>query len=227
VGRNAFVHESGIHQHGVLAERTTYEIIDAAAVGQQSQQIVLGKHSGRHAFADTLAKMGLSAQGEALNGAFARFKELADRKVQITDADLEAILAEELGASVQAGYTLQVLEVTGGTVEVPRARVVLDREGAKFEASAEGDGMIDAACQAIRQATGVDATLTGFNVSSVTGGIDALGDVVVQLEAGGTKVSGRGVSTDVVEASARAFLNAVNRLGRARRSPDRETEIGP
>jgi 2-isopropylmalate synthase len=227
VGRNAFVHESGIHQHGVLAERTTYEIIDAAAVGQQSQQIVLGKHSGRHAFADTLAKMGLSAQGDALNGAFARFKELADRKVQITDADLEAIVAEELGSSVQAGYTLQVLEVTGGTVEVPRARVVLDREGAKSEASAEGDGMIDAACQAIRQATGVDASLTGFNVSSVTGGIDALGDVVVQLEAGGTKVSGRGVSTDVVEASARAFLNAVNRLGRARRTPERQTEIGP
>lgn len=227
VGRNAFVHESGIHQHGVLAERTTYEIIDAATVGQQSQQIVLGKHSGRHAFADTLAKMGLSMQGDALNGAFARFKELADRKVQITDADLEAIVAEELGASVEAGYSLQVLEVTGGTVEVPRARVVLDREGVKSEASAEGDGMIDAACQAIRKATGVDATLTGFNVSSVTGGIDALGDVVVQLEAAGTKVSGRGVSTDVVEASARAFLNAVNRLGRARRRPERQTEIGP
>ncbi|MBO0714197.1 MAG: 2-isopropylmalate synthase [Acidimicrobiales bacterium] len=227
VGRNAFVHESGIHQHGVLAERTTYEIIDAATVGQQSQQIVLGKHSGRHAFSDTLAKMGLSVQGDALNGAFARFKELADRKVQITDADLEAIVAEELGASVEAGYSLQVLEVTGGTVEVPRARVVLDREGAKSEASAEGDGMIDAACQAIRKATGVDATLTGFNVSSVTGGIDALGDVVVQLESGGTRVSGRGVSTDVVEASARAFLNAVNRLARARRRPERQTEVGP
>lgn len=227
VGRNAFVHESGIHQHGVLAERTTYEIIDAATVGQQSQQIVLGKHSGRHAFSDTLAKMGLSVQGDALNGAFARFKELADRKVQITDADLEAIVAEELGASVQAGYSLQVLEVTGGTVEVPRARVVLDREGVKSEASGEGDGMIDAACQAIRKATGVDATLTGFNVSSVTGGIDALGDVVVQLEEAGTKVSGRGVSTDVVEASARAFLNAVNRLNRARRRPVRQTEIGP
>jgi 2-isopropylmalate synthase len=227
VGRNAFVHESGIHQHGVLAERTTYEIIDAATVGQQSQQIVLGKHSGRHAFADTLAKMGLSVQGDALNGAFARFKELADRKVQITDADLEAIVAEELGASVEAGYSLHVLEVTGGTVEVPRARVVLDREGVKSEASAEGDGMIDAACQAIRKATGVDATLTGFNVSSVTGGIDALGDVVVQLESAGTKVSGRGVSTDVVEASARAFLNAVNRLARARRRPERQTEIGP
>jgi 2-isopropylmalate synthase len=227
VGRNAFVHESGIHQHGVLAERTTYEIIDAAAVGQQSRQIVLGKHSGRHAFADTLAKMGLTVHGDALNSAFVRFKELADRKVQITDADLEAIVAEELGANVEAAFSLQALEVTGGTVEVPRARVVLERNGVKSEASAEGDGMIDAACRAIRKATGVDAILTGFNVSSVTGGIDALGDVVIQLESNGEKVSGRGVSTDVVEASARAFLNAVNRLTRARRQPGRRTEVGP
>jgi 2-isopropylmalate synthase len=228
VGRNAFAHESGIHQHGVLAERSTYEIIDAQSVGQQGSQIVLGKHSGRHAFAATLERMGLHVQGDALNAAFARFKELADRKVQLTEADLEAIVSEELGTSLEPGYVLEALEVAGGTVGVPRARVVLSRDGAKTEASAEGDGMIDAACQAIRAATGVEAALTGFNVSSVTGGIDALGDVVVQLEADGLKVSGRGVSTDVVEASARAFLNAVNRLVRARSRPRRErVEIGP
>src|SRR5205814_4052888 len=123
VGRNAFVHESGIHQHGALAERSTYEIIDAAAAGQTGSQIVLGKHSGRHAFSDTLSKMGLTVQGDALNAAFTRFKELADRKVQITDADLEAIVAEELGTSVEQAFTFEELEVSGGTVATPRARI--------------------------------------------------------------------------------------------------------
>jgi 2-isopropylmalate synthase len=228
VGRNAFAHESGIHQHGVLAERTTYEIIDAASVGQTGRQIVLGKHSGRHAFSDTLQKMGITIHGDALNAAFTRFKELADRKVEITDADLEAIVAEELGTSVEQAFGLEALEVAGGTVGVPRARVVLSRGGEKLEASSEGDGMIDAACQAIRAATGVDGRLTDFNVSSVTGGVDALGDVIIQLEADGVKVSGRGVSTDVVEASARAYLSAVNRVMRVRaRNEERAKEIGP
>src|SRR2546423_1225475 len=185
VGRNAFAHESGIHQHGVLADKSTYEIIDASSVGQTGSQIVLGKHSGRHAFSDTLAKMGLSIQGDALNAAFARFKELADRKVQLTEADLEAIVAEELGTTIEEGFALESLEVVGGTVGVPRASVVLTRGGDKVEAMAEGDGMIDAACQAIKAATGVDGKLTDFNVSSVTGGVDALGDVVIQVEAEG------------------------------------------
>jgi 2-isopropylmalate synthase len=229
VGRNAFSHESGIHQHGVLADRSTYEIIDASDVGQVGRQIVLGKHSGRHAFSDTLAKMGLRVQGDALNQAFTRFKELADRKVEITEADLEAIVAEELGTDLVGGYHLEELEVAGGTVGVPRARVVLvASNGEKLEASANGDGMIDATCAAIRQATGVEATLVGFNVSSVTGGIDALGDVVVQLEQAGLRVSGRGVSTDVVEASARAFTAAVSRLERVRsRKGERRIEPGP
>jgi 2-isopropylmalate synthase len=232
VGRNAFAHESGIHQHGVLADRSTYEIIDAAAVGQQGRQIVLGKHSGRHAFAESLERLGISVRGDALNAAFRRFKELADRKVQLTDADLEAIVAEEVGTALESGYSLELLEVSGGTASVPRARVVVSRDGRRDEAVAEGDGMIDAACRAIRQATGIDASLSGFNVSSVTGGIDALGDVVVQLESGSLKVSGRGVSTDVVEASARAYLAAANRMVRARaRSGDlagtRRGDTGP
>ena len=231
VGRNAFAHESGIHQHGVLADASTYEIIDADSVGQQGSQIVLGKHSGRHAFGDTLAKMGLHVQGDALNAAFTRFKELADRKVALTEADLEAIVAEEIGGVGAApAFAFESLEVTGGTVGVPRARVVLIREGEKVEATAEGDGMIDAACKAIKAATGIDGTLTDFNVSSVTGGVDALGDVVIQLEAGGVRVSGRGVSTDVVEASARAFLNATNKVMRARARHevrDPATEVTP
>jgi len=222
VGRNAFAHESGIHQHGVLEDRSTYEIIDASTVGQQGSQIVLGKHSGRHAFADTLAKMGIGIQGDALNAAFTRFKELADRKIQLTEADLEAIVAEELGGgrSTDDLFVLEALEVTGGTVGTPRARVVLVRAGDKLEASADGDGMIDAACQAIRAATGVEGKLTDFNVSSVTGGVDALGDVIIQIESEGVKVSGRGVSTDVVEASARAYLNAINKLARVRARKD-------
>lgn len=228
VGRNAFAHESGIHQHGVLADKSTYEIIDAGSVGQQAAQIVLGKHSGRHAFRDTLDKMGIRVAGDVLNASFERFKELADRKVQITEADLEAIVAEELGSGFVHGYQLEVLVVSGGTQRTPTARVVLARNGDKVEAEATGDGMIDAACTAVKDATGVAATLVDFNVSSVTSGVDALGDVVVQVEHEGMRVTGRGVSTDVVEASARAFLNALNKLVRLREHAEpRDTELGP
>ena len=227
VGRNAFAHESGIHQHGVLSDRSTYEIIDAASVGLVGSQIVLGKHSGRHAFAGTLEKLGITLRGDALNAAFTRFKELADRKVQLTDADLEAIVAEEVGTAVEAGFALELLEVRSGTAETPKARVIVSRDGHKSEAQSEGDGMIDAACRAIKQATGIEAELTNFNVSSVTGGIDALGDVVVQLESEGVKVSGRGLSTDVVEAAARAYLAAANRVVRARARAIRRPEVGP
>ena len=216
VGRNAFAHEAGIHQHGVLADRETYEIIDASTVGQEAAQIVLGKHSGRHAFADTLEKMGMHVQGDALNSAFVRFKELADKKVEITDADLEAIIAEELGSGMVHRYGLHELEVRGGTNIPPTARVVLTDADGKIEASGTGDGMIDAAIAAIGTATGVQGTLGNFQVSSVTGGADALGAVAVTVDAEGRKVTGRGVATDVVEASARAYLNAVNKLVRLR-----------
>ncbi len=212
VGRNAFAHESGIHQHGVLEERSTYEIIDATSVGQQGRQIVLGKHSGRHAFVDTLEKMGIKIQGDTLNSAFSRFKELADRKVQITEADLEAIVGEELGIHSQDEFTLDSLELKGGTVGIPIAKVTVVNSDQKLSAEAEGNGLIDAACNAISNATQITARLIDFNVSSVTGGIDALGDVIIQIESDEIKVTGRGVSTDVVEASARAYLNAINRL---------------
>jgi 2-isopropylmalate synthase len=229
VGRNAFAHEAGIHQHGVLAERTTYEIMDPAAVGQVESKIVLGKHSGRHAFADTLQKMGLHVQGDALNQAFTRFKELADRKVEISEADLEAIVAEELGTSVENAFELESILFRGGNVGPATSEVVLvGADGAKVEATAEGDGMIDAACNAISQAAGIEGSLVDFKVSSVTGGVDALGDVVIQMESAGTRVSGRGVSTDVVEASARAWLNAVNRMVRVKlRGEVRDLEVGP
>jgi len=216
VGRNAFAHEAGIHQHGVLSDRETYEVIEASTVGQEAAQIVLGKHSGRHAFKDTLEKMGINVQGDALNAAFVRFKELADKKVEITEADLEAIVAEELGTGMVHRYSVYELELHGGTSTQPSARVVLGHGDGKIEATGSGDGMIDAAIAAISEATGVSGTVGNFQVSSVTGGSDALGAVAITVDSDGRKVTGRGVATDVVEASARAYLNAVNKLVRLR-----------
>ncbi|MEX1218355.1 MAG: 2-isopropylmalate synthase [Acidimicrobiales bacterium] len=225
VGRNAFAHESGIHQHGVLNERTTYEIMDPAAVGQGESKIVLGKHSGRHAFADTLKKMGYDLKGDALNQVFTRFKELADRKVELSDADLEALVAEEMGDTIRYAFSLVSIDCSGGTNSTPIAKIVLDRDGEKIEASAEGDGMVDAACAAIRQATGIDGTLTDYAVTSVTGGVDALADVALRFEVDGVSMPGRGLSTDVVEASARAFLNAMNRVVRVRDSGENPNAV--
>src|SRR4029079_1303346 len=162
IGRNAFAHESGIHQHGVLEDRETYEIIDASAVGQEAAQIVLGKHSGRHAFADSLDKLGLHVQGDALNQAFTRFKELADRKVEITEADLEAIVAEEIGTGTVHRFTMVGLDLRGGTTAMPSAHVVLSDGDHKLEADSEGNGMIDAAFGAIAGATGVAATVLDY-----------------------------------------------------------------
>jgi 2-isopropylmalate synthase len=225
VGRNAFAHESGIHQHGVLTERTTYEIMDPKAVGAGDSQIVLGKHSGRHAFADTLKKLGYDLHGDALNQAFTRFKELADRKVQLTEADLEALVAEEVGDTVRYAFQLVSVDCQGGSNTTPTATIVLDHDGEKLEASATGDGMVEAACTAIKQATGIEGRLTDYSATSVTGGVDALADVALRFEADGLAMPGRGLSTDVVEASARAFLNAINRLVRVRDTGDDSANV--
>ncbi len=218
VGRNAFAHESGIHQHGVLSKRETYEIMDPAAVGAGESKIVLGKHSGRHAFADTMKKMGYELHGDALNQVFTRFKELADRKVQLTEEDLEALVAEEVGDTVRYRYQLVSCDSHGGSSSTPTCRIVLDHDGEKLEATATGDGMVEAACNAIRQLTGVDGQLTDYAVTSVTGGVDALADVALRFAVDGVSMPGRGLSTDVVEASARAFLNAINRIYRIKDS---------
>ena len=228
VGKNAFVHESGIHQHGVIQDRLTYEIMQAEDVGAEGAQIVLGKHSGRHAFSRQLEQMGYELDAEETKRAFDRFKELADRKVELTDKDLEAIVADEVYASEHEAYDLVSLHVSGGTASAPTASVRVRRtaDGAEIDESATGDGMVDAVCGAIRRAVGADpdhgralasATLVNFNVAAVTKGIDALGDVTVQVEADGQRYTGRGVSTDVVEASGRAFLNALNKSVRLRR----------
>ena len=222
VGRNAFAHESGIHQHGVLTDRLTYEIMRAEDVGAVGSQIVLGKHSGRHAFASTLAELGHDLDEPTLARAFARFKELADRKVALGADDLSAIVADELTAGEDEAFALVWIQVSGGTATAPTATVRVTRtaDGAVLDAAAIGDGMVDAACGAIRRAvadSGHDpGTLTTFNVAAVTGGIDALGDVTVQVEVDGRRFTGRGTSTDIVEASARAYLAALNRSLRLR-----------
>jgi len=211
VGSSAFAHESGIHQHGVLANRATYEIMDPLEIGLEGNRLVLGKHSGRHAFADALQKLGITLEDAQLNRAFARFKDLADRKITLTDHDLEAIVTEEIGSGKEDLLVLEAVQVGGGTHLAPTATVRLRRGEELIEESAMGDGMIDAVMGAIGRAAGVEPRLVAFNVSSVTGGSDALGDVVVQLDVGGRRVTGRGVATDVVEASARAYLAAINR----------------
>ncbi|MEA2446689.1 MAG: 2-isopropylmalate synthase [Actinomycetota bacterium] len=216
VGGNAFAHEAGIHQHGVMVERTTYEIMDPVDVGLEGSRIVLGKHSGRHAFTKALTDLGFTLSPEEVARSFTRFKELAERKMRITDIDLEAIVLDEIAGGVEE-FELVSIQASGGTHLPPTATVRLVREGRFVDESALGDGMIDAACGAIQCATGTTANLESFNVSGVTGGIDALGDVTVVLaetDASGfvRRATGRGVSTDVVEASARAYLSAVNRL---------------
>jgi 2-isopropylmalate synthase len=218
VGANAFAHEAGIHQHGVMADRTTYEIMDPLDVGLEGSKIVLGKHSGRHAFVKALVELGFELDRDEIERAFARFKDLADRKIRITDTDLEAIVVDEFG-TLDDEFELISIQVAGGTHLSPTATVRLKRGEDQIDESAIGDGMIDAACGAIQRATGSEARLESFTVSSVTGGIDALGDVTIVLAMGDgspgaptRRATGRGVSTDVVEASARAYLSAVNRL---------------
>jgi 2-isopropylmalate synthase len=210
VGRNAFAHESGIHQDGVLKERTTYEIMDARDVGLESNSIVLGKHSGRHALRDALEQLGFKVEGNALNQAFARFKEIADKKKQVTSLDLEAIVSEEMRESAER-YVLQSFEVTAGSHTQPRAKVVVHvPSGEDSVGESGGDGPVDAIFGAIRAATAEESELRSYTVSAVTEGEDALGEVTVMLRAHGRLASGQGVATDILEASARAYVRALS-----------------
>jgi 2-isopropylmalate synthase len=212
VGKNAFAHESGIHQDGVLKERATYEIMDASSVGLVESDIVLGKHSGRHALSEQLERLGYYLGEEELNQAFKRFKELADKKSSLSGEDIEAIALEYIRTEGQE-WKLTAYEVhSGGKEAPPSATITLEREEERITERAIGDGMVDAACKAIRSALNIDAKLYSFTVEAITEGLDSLGDVTVQLDIGDRRVVGRGVSTDIVEASARAYLNAVNKV---------------
>ncbi|MBW8059010.1 MAG: 2-isopropylmalate synthase [Solirubrobacterales bacterium] len=210
VGRNAFAHESGIHQDGVLKERTTYEIMDATEVGLESNSIVLGKHSGRHALRDALEQLGFKVEGNALNAAFKRFKEVADRKKQVTALDLEALVSDEMRERADA-HELAWFEVEAGSRREPLARVAVKMpSGEEVVAEAGGDGPVDAIFDAIQRATGAECELRQYAVEAVTGGEDALGQVTVMLRTAGRLATGQGVATDILEASARAYVRALS-----------------
>jgi 2-isopropylmalate synthase len=212
VGRNAFAHESGIHQDGVLKERTTYEIMDATSVGLDANQIVLGKHSGRHALQQALEQLGFTVTGQALNTAFKRFKEIADKKKQVTAMDLEALVTDELRDELEH-WTLAWFDVEASSRRPPHATVALvSPTGTDQVGSFTGDGPVDAVFRAINTATGIDATLREFRIDAVTGGQDALGEASVVLEQGDLSAGGQGVSTDVIEAAALAYVRAISNL---------------
>ncbi|AEF93176.1 2-isopropylmalate synthase [Desulfotomaculum nigrificans CO-1-SRB] len=213
VGKNAFAHESGIHQDGVLKERTTYEIMNPEMVGIAASNLVLGKHSGRHAFRERLLELGYNLTNEELNLAFARFKSLADKKKEITDQDLQAIVEDEI-KHIPDTYTLEYLHISSGTTVVPTATVGLRMGDELKEDAACGDGPVDAIYKTVNKITGLQCKLVNYAINAITGGTDALGDVTVKVkQAGGEKIyTGRGVSTDILEASAKAYVNAVNKM---------------
>lgn len=212
VGQNAFAHEAGIHQDGMLKDRTTYEIMRPEDVGFSMSDLVLGKHSGRAALADRAKAMGYTLTGEQLGTVFDQFKVLADKKKEIYDADIAALIEQQIH-SIAEKWTVDSYKVICGTGQVPEVTLRLRRGDEKQTVNITcGDGPIDAIFLAIEQATGFTVTCRDFNVHSVTVGKDAQGEVLVQVEHNGQLYRGRAVSTDSVEASAKAFLNAINRI---------------
>jgi 2-isopropylmalate synthase len=225
VGRNAFAHESGIHQDGVLKERTTFEIMDATTVGLDANSIVLGKHSGRHALRQALSELGIEVDGQVLNMAFKRFKQIADKKKQVTAMDLEALVTDELREEIPA-YALEWFEVEASSRRPPHATVgVTLPDGSEATGSFTGDGPVDAVFHAINVATGHDARLREFRVDAVTGGQDALGETSVVLELGGVAGAGQGVSTDIIEAAGRASVRALSKAVRRRSVADQAADL--
>src|SRR5215218_3929448 len=208
--RNAFAHEAGIHQDGVLKERTTYEIMDATTIGLETNSIVLGKHSGRHALRKALEELGFAVDGGALNTAFRRFKEIADKKKKVTALDLEAIVSDEM-KQAPAAFELESFEVEASSGRAPLARVRVRLPGDQLgEGSFTGDGPVDAFFSALNMAVGREARLKEYHVSAVTGGRDALGEVSVLLDLEGRLAQGVGYSTDILEASGKAYLRALS-----------------
>jgi 2-isopropylmalate synthase len=213
VGANAFAHESGIHQDGVLKHRETYEIMRAEDVGWGANKMVMGKHSGRAAFRSRLQELGIVLDGdEALNTAFARFKDLADKKHDIFDEDLQALVSDEEAMQVSEHYRLVAMGAHSETGVLPVARVVVSVGGKEEQADAQGGGPVDATFKAIEQIVHSGTELQLYSVNNITSGTDAQGEVTVRLSKGGRVVNGQGADTDIVVASAKAYLNALNKL---------------
>jgi len=211
VGDNAFAHEAGVHQHGVMAEASTYEIMKPTDVGITASMLVLGKHSGRHAFRDRLEQLGHQLGDQELTDAFERFKVLADKKKEIFDEDLDAIV-EEMTSHVPEVWELQSLQTTAGSGVVPTATVtVKHHDGRVITDAATGDGPVDAVCSTIQRICNITVRLTDYRLRAITGGRDAQGEVSLEIEADARRFRGRAVSTDIIEASAKAYLMAINR----------------
>jgi len=213
VGANAFAHEAGIHQDGMLKNPLTYEIMTPQSIGLPSSRLVLGKHSGRHAFKERLEELGYHLEEEELYKAYERFLEVADKKKEVTEMDLEALVHGEL-SQVEDVFTLEYFHVASGNSTIPTATVRVKNGSRVMQEAACGDGPVDAVYRAVERITGLALTLKEYNIKAVTGGKDALGEVAVRVECGGRSYGGRGVSTDVIEASARAYMNAVNKIAR-------------
>jgi len=211
VGANAFAHESGIHQDGLLKEKSTYEIISPESIGLHKTEFVLGKHSGRHAFRTRLDELGYQLSDDKINSAFDRFKRLADQKKDIYDEDIEALVSEEF-VRVHEVYTLIDLKVSSGMSEKPEAAIRLKIGEGIVESTENGDGPVDAVYKAIRALTETKSRLLKYEVKGITGGTDALGEVTVTLEEDGRSVSGNGADTDIIVASAKAYINVLNKL---------------
>ena len=211
VGANAFAHESGIHQHGVIMEKSTYEIMTPESVGLKANALVLGKHSGRHAFKKRLAELGYELAEDDMNKAFEKFKALADLKKEVFDEDLDALVAEEVLRPADK-FKLDHITVTCGSFAVATATVQLEIDGAPVRTAELGDGPVDATFKAIKKLTKSKAKLLQYNVGAITGGTDAQGEATVRITDGANTVTGRGSSTDIIEASARAYINALNRI---------------
>jgi 2-isopropylmalate synthase len=219
VGGNAFRHSSGLHVDGMLKKSSTYEIMDPKSVGIPSSSLVLGKTSGRHAFKERLSELGYTLSDEDLNKAFTAFKELADKKKDITDRDIESLVAEEQ-RTVSEEYHLDRVQVTSGDQGLPMAGVRVFRPEANeyIEGAALGTGPVDAVYKAINLCVKVPNTLTEFSVKSVTEGIDAIGEVLIRIESDGITYTGRGADTDIIVSSAKAYVNALNRLLTAKKN---------
>ncbi|HVT89305.1 MAG TPA: 2-isopropylmalate synthase [Tepidisphaeraceae bacterium] len=212
VGQNAFAHESGIHQDGILKYRETYEIMDPVAVGLPKNVLVLGKHSGRHAFRDRCVSLGYNLSDEQVEAAFVKFKALADKKKEVFDEDIEALIDVELELD-RGLWQLIGLQVMTGSSSTPTATVSLkDSNGQMVQDASVGDGPVDAIYSAIQRLTGVRVSLIDYRIRAVTKGKEALGEVQIEIDHSGKRVHGRGLSTDILEASALAYLSAVNRL---------------
>ncbi|MFC0712218.1 2-isopropylmalate synthase [Azorhizophilus paspali] len=211
VGANAFAHESGIHQDGVLKHRETYEIMSAQSVGWHTNKMVLGKHSGRNAFRTRLEELGIQLADEAaLNAAFARFKVLADKKHEIFDEDLQALVSEAQDEEAPEHFRLHSLEVVSKSGALPRAHLLLFVAGCEQEATAEGSGPVDAIFKAIESLAASRANLQLYSVNAITEGSDSQGEVTVRLEKSGRIVNGNGADIDILVASAKAYINALN-----------------